>query len=30
VASIAAHGRWLKDAKMMEIHLRNREAKPEA
>lgn len=25
VASIAAHGRWLKDAKMMEIHLRNRE-----
>jgi len=26
-ASIAAHGRWLKDAKMMEIHLRNREAK---
>jgi len=25
VASIAAHGRWLKDAKMVEIHLRNRE-----
>jgi hypothetical protein len=25
VASIAAHGRWLKDAKMLEIHLRNRE-----
>jgi glycosyltransferase involved in cell wall biosynthesis len=24
VASIAAHGRWLKDAKMLEIHLRNR------
>jgi glycosyltransferase involved in cell wall biosynthesis len=29
VASIAAHGRWLKDAKMLEIHLRNREAKRE-
>jgi glycosyltransferase involved in cell wall biosynthesis len=27
VAGIAAHGRWLKDAKMMEIHLRNRERK---
>lgn len=27
VANIAAHGRWLKDAKMMEIHLRNREAR---
>ncbi|MFO1018645.1 MAG: glycosyltransferase family 2 protein [Hyphomonadaceae bacterium] len=26
VASIAAHGRWLKDAKMVEIHLRNRQA----
>ena len=25
VAKIAAHGRWLKDAKMVEIHLRNRE-----
>lgn len=25
-AMIAAHGRWLKDAKMMEIHLRNRES----
>ena len=25
VANIAAHGRWLKDAKMVEIHLRNRE-----
>lgn len=25
VASIAAHGRWLKDAKMVEIHLRNRQ-----
>ena len=25
VANIAAHGRWLKDAKMMEIHLRNSE-----
>ncbi len=24
VANIAAHGRWLKDAKMLEIHLRNR------
>lgn len=24
VASIAAHGRWLKDAKMLEIHLRRR------
>lgn len=24
VANIAAHGRWLKDAKMVEIHLRNR------
>ena len=24
VAEIAAHGRWLKDAKMLEIHLRNR------
>lgn len=27
VASIAAHGRWLKDAKMVEIHLRNKENK---
>jgi glycosyltransferase involved in cell wall biosynthesis len=27
VASIAAHGRWLKDAKMVEIHLRRREGK---
>ncbi len=27
VASIAAHGRWLKDAKMVEIHLHNRENK---
>ncbi len=27
VANIAAHGRWLKDAKMMEVHLRNRQAK---
>ncbi len=26
VANIAAHGRWLKDAMMLEIHLRNREA----
>ena len=26
VANIAAHGRWLKDAKMLEIHLRRREA----
>ena len=26
VANVAAHGRWLKDAKMMEIHLRKREA----
>lgn len=26
VAEIAAHGRWLKDAKMVEIHLRNRDA----
>ncbi len=25
VASIAAHGRWLKDAMMLEIHLRNRQ-----
>jgi hypothetical protein len=25
VAAIAAHGRWLKDAKMLEIHLRKRE-----
>jgi glycosyltransferase involved in cell wall biosynthesis len=25
VAEIAAHGRWLKDAKMVEIHLRRRE-----
>lgn len=25
VAHIAAHGRWLKDAKMMEIHLRQRQ-----
>jgi glycosyltransferase involved in cell wall biosynthesis len=25
IANIAAHGRWLKDAKMVEIHLRNRE-----
>lgn len=28
VANIAAHGRWLKDAKMMEIHLRKREQTP--
>lgn len=27
VANIAAHGRWLKDAKMLEIHLRNRAKK---
>ncbi len=27
VANIAAHGRWLKDAKMMEIHLKKREQK---
>lgn len=27
VANIAAHGRWLKDAKMLEIHLRNQEAR---
>lgn len=26
VANIAAHGRWLKDAKMLEIHLRRRQA----
>lgn len=26
VAEIAAHGRWLKDAKMVEIHLRKRDA----
>lgn len=26
VSSIAAHGRWLKDAKMLEIHLRKRQA----
>ncbi|MEZ5996960.1 MAG: glycosyltransferase family 2 protein [Hyphomonadaceae bacterium] len=26
VANIAAHGRWLKDAKMMEVHLKRREA----
>jgi glycosyltransferase involved in cell wall biosynthesis len=26
VAEIAAHGRWLKDAKMLEIHLRQRDA----
>jgi glycosyltransferase involved in cell wall biosynthesis len=26
VANIAAHGRWLKDAKMVEIHLRARDA----
>ncbi len=26
VANIAAHGRWLKDAKMLEIHLRNRKS----
>ena len=26
VANIAAHGRWLKDAKMLEIHLRKRQA----
>jgi glycosyltransferase involved in cell wall biosynthesis len=30
VANIAAHGRWLKDAKMLEIHLRRREQKPPA
>lgn len=28
VANIAAHGRWLKDAKMLEIHLRKRERTP--
>jgi glycosyltransferase involved in cell wall biosynthesis len=27
VANIAAHGRWMKDALMMEIHLRNRQAR---
>ena len=27
VANIAAHGRWLKDAKMVEIHLRHRESR---
>jgi len=27
VANIAAHGRWLKDAMMLEIHLRNRAAR---
>ncbi len=27
VAQIAAHGRWLKDAKMMEIHLRERQVR---
>lgn len=27
VANIAAHGRWLKDAKMMEAHLRNLESR---
>jgi len=27
VANIAAHGRWLRDALMLEIHLRNREAR---
>ncbi len=27
VANIAAHGRWLRDAVMLEIHLRNREAR---
>ena len=26
VANIAAHGRWLKDAKMLEIYLRRRDA----
>jgi len=26
VSSIAAHGRWLKDAKMLEIHLRRRQS----
>ena len=26
VANICAHGRWLKDAKMMEVHLKRREA----
>ena len=30
VARIAAHGRWLKDAKMMEAHLRARNEKPGA
>lgn len=30
VAEIAAHGRWLKDAKMVEIHLRNRDAAKDA
>ena len=30
VANVCAHGRWLKDAKMMEIHLRNREEKRKA
>ena len=29
VADIAAHGRWLKDAKMLEIHLRKRDVKAE-
>ena len=27
MASVAAHGRWLKDAMMLEIHLRNRDLK---
>jgi glycosyltransferase involved in cell wall biosynthesis len=27
VATVAAHGRWLRDALMLEIHLRNREAR---
>jgi glycosyltransferase involved in cell wall biosynthesis len=27
VANVAAHGRWLRDALMLEIHLRNREAR---
>ena len=27
VANVCAHGRWLKDAKMMEVHLKRRETK---
>jgi len=30
VANIAAHGRWLKDAKMLEIHLQTRDVPPSA